>query len=342
MIRFRPSVSLATSLIGILDIMIAFNDDVSTLSNDVSRSKRMLSAFAKTWPNRARVKKEELVPIFEENKEDFLEELLPFKDQARYLSASKEMKSKVLTCGWIMYNAKTVQIETEIVAPACSDITAGRLPGLDDPEAQLAASETMVDEAYHLHLVEEANRLTKRWRGMDTLHVPQFHLVGYMKQMQAQMEHAWQRQMIQFCTAVVSEIFISDYLHLLSENQEIQSFNRQTVEAHRHDEMSHSPLFRSFGKLYFYNLTEAQQAFCADILPRPVVWFADRELDVWLSLLQQINFPDAEAMIQECRDQHEVDLAALDYAGIVSLASEIGMLDTKVGRDSFAKQGLLG
>jgi hypothetical protein len=324
--------------------MITFDEQIRTQQtqpHEDSHSKRMLDVFAKTWPNRARVKKEELVPLFEEGKEDFLETLLPFKDLPQYQALPQEMKSRILTCGWIMYNAKTVQIETEIVAPACSYIVAGKLPGLDDPVAQLAASETMVDEAYHLHLVEEANRLTRRWRGLDTLAVPQFNLVGYMKRMQDQLPLEWEKQTVQFCTAVVSEIFISDYLHLLSESQEIQSFNRQTVEAHRHDELGHSPLFRSFGKLFFYSLSEAQQAFFADVLPRPVVWFADRELDIWLSLLRQIGCPKAEELVRECKHQYEVDLKGLDFSGIVTLAKEIGILDTKVGRDSFARQGLL-
>lgn len=314
---------------------------LSAPAADASRSKRMLEVFAKTWPTRAQVKKEELTPFFEEGKEDFLEELLPFHHQHEYQRAPQPLKSKVLTCGWLMYNAKTVQIEKEIVSPACSYITEGRMPGLDDPVAQLAASETIVDEVYHLHLVEEANRLTRNWREFQKIDIPQFNLVSYMKAFQAKTDQVWHKEMIQFATSVVSEIFISDYLHLLSETPDIQSFNRQTIAAHRNDEMAHSPLFRSLAKLYFYSLTEAQQAAFADVLPRPVVWFADRELDVWLSMLKQIDFPGADAMIQRCRAEHEVDLPSLDYSGIVSLAEEIGILGTKAGRESFARQGLL-
>jgi alpha-N-dichloroacetyl-p-aminophenylserinol N-oxygenase len=274
------------------------NDALDTSADD-SQSKRMLNIFAKSWPTRAQVKKEELSPFFEEGKEDFLEELLPFRNHLQYKNAPDSLKSKALTCGWLLYNAKTVQIETEIVNPACSHITAGKLPGLDHPVAQLAASETMVDEIYHLHLVEAANRMTKKWRGIGRIDIPQFNLVNYMKLHQEATSTQWRKEMIQFSTAVVSEIFISDYLHLLSESEEIQAFNRETIAAHRHDEMAHSPLFRSFAKIYFYSLNEEQQAAFADILPRPVIWFADRELDVWNALLKQIEFPGADVMIRE-------------------------------------------
>jgi alpha-N-dichloroacetyl-p-aminophenylserinol N-oxygenase len=82
--------------------------------------------------------------------------------------------------------------------------------------------------------------------------------------------------------------------HLLSERQNIQAFNRLTVAAHRHDEMAHSPLFQSLAQLFFYELTETQRATFADLLPEPIVWFADRELDIWRALLQQIGFPQVK------------------------------------------------
>jgi hypothetical protein len=46
-------------------------------------------------------------------------------------------------------------------------------------------------------------------------------------------------------------------------------------------------------------------------------------------------------MIRECKAELEVDLPSLDYSGIVSLAKEIGILDTRPGVESFERQGLI-
>jgi hypothetical protein len=314
---------------------------VETETDELSHTKLMLERLATSWPRRAYVKKQELEPFFEADKEDFLESLLPFRDMPQYQSCLPEMKSRVLSCGWLMYNAKTVQIETEIVNPTCLDILKGTMPGLRSADSQKAVCETMVDEVYHVHLVEQASRLTRSSRGLENIVIPQFNLVRHMRKRQQGSSDPWQGRMIQFATAVVSEIFISDYLHLLSESTDIQSFNRMTVAAHRHDEMVHSPLFMSLAQLFAHELTEQQRAFFADVLSEPVVWFADRELDIWLSLLRQIDFPQADEMIQECRSSGAVDLTSLNYSEIVSMAEEIGLLDSVAARDSFARQGLI-
>ncbi|MBZ4018699.1 diiron oxygenase [Streptomyces purpurogeneiscleroticus] len=310
-------------------------------TDDLPHTKIMLARLANNWPRRAYVKKQELEPFFEPDKEDFLESLLPFHAMPQYQSSSPEMKSRILSCGWLMYNAKTVQIETEIVNPTCLDIIKGTMPGLRTADSQKAVCETMVDEVYHVHLVEQASRLTRHHRRLEDVVVPQFNLVRYMHQRQQEYSEPWQRRMVQFATALVSETFISDYLHLLSETDDIQSFNRMTVAAHRHDEMVHSPLFQSLAQLFLSELTETQRAAFADVLPEPVLWFADRELDIWLALLQQIGFPKAEEMIQECRKLGTADLASLDYSGIVSLAAEVGLLDSTAARDSFSRRGLI-
>jgi alpha-N-dichloroacetyl-p-aminophenylserinol N-oxygenase len=306
-----------------------------------SSSRTLLTRLADAWPRRAYVKKQELVPFFEDGKEDFLESLLPFRDVPQYQACSPELRSRVLSCGWLIYNAKTVQIETDIVNPACLSILRRELPGLHDGASARAVCETMVDEAYHVHLVERASWLTREHRGLEHVVVPRFNLVRHMQRRQSACSEPWERRLVQFATAVVSEIFISDYLQLLSESDGVQPFNRETVAAHRHDELAHSPLFRSLAQLLSAELAPAERAVFADLLPQPVVWFADRELDTWLSVLHQIDFPGADAMIRECRSAGQRDLASLDYSGVLALAEEVGVLDSAVRRESFSRLGLV-
>jgi hypothetical protein len=221
------------------------------------------------------------------------------------------------------------------------DVIARKMPGLVGPSTQLAVCETMVDEVFHVHLVEQASRLTRQRRTLDDLDIPEFNLVSHMQRRQDDFSEPWEKRMVRFATSVVSEIFISDYLKLLSESEEIQPFNRLTVAAHRHDETVHGPLFRSLAQLYAAELSDDQRALFADLLAEPVVWFADRELDVWLAMLQQIGFPQADRMIAECKSLGQVDLHKLDYSGVVSLAEEIGLMDLAVSRESFVRQGLV-
>jgi hypothetical protein len=309
--------------------------------DELSHTRMMLDRLAGNWPRRAQVKKDELEPWFVPHREDFLESLLPFRDLPQYRSCSPELKSRVLSCGWLIYNEKTVQIENDIVNPSCLDIIGRQLSGLNDESSQLAVCETMVDEVYHVHLVERSSRLTRRRRGLEHLVIPRFNLVRHMRRRQDELSEPWQKRLVQFATAAVSEIFISDYLRLLSESDEIQPFNRMTVAAHRQDEMVHGPLFRSLARLFSAELTPAQRALFAEILPEPVTWFADRELDVWLALLEQIEFPGAEQMIRECRGSGTVDLTALDHTGVISMAQELGLMEGAAAREGFLRRGLL-
>lgn len=307
---------------------------------ELSQTRLLIDRLATNWGRRAQVKKAELEPLFVPGPEDFLESLLPFKDTSQYQSSSPELKSKVLSCGWLMYNAKTTQIENEIVNPTCIAAIAGELPGLDDESSQLAINETMVDEVFHIHLVERSSRLTRRKRGLEKLVIPQFNLVRHMRRRQDEFSEPWQKRIVQYATAAVSEIFISDYLHLLSEATEIQPFNRMTVAAHRHDEMVHGSLFRSLTELFTAELAPVEKALFAELLPEPVTWFADRELSTWLALLDQIGFPKAEEMIRETRAEGTVDLAALDHTGVVTMAGELGLLEAEAGRDAFQRNGI--
>src|SRR3546814_1218477 len=90
-----------------------------------------------------------------------------------------------------------------------------------------------------LLLVENANRLTRFHRDLAHIRIPNFNLVRFMEIEKARYNEDWQRILIQLATSVVSEIFVSDYLHQLSECHDIQPMNRATVAAHRHDELAH-------------------------------------------------------------------------------------------------------
>ena len=312
---------------------------------EISYSRNLLQKMGGNWHKHAQVKQtinEQSHPelAFDETKDDFRADLLPFKAHPDFLAASPEMQQKILSAGWIAYNEKTIDIESKVIAPACNHIIYKSVPGVEDGISQEIASETLVDEAYHVLLVVNACRITRERRGLELLRLPEFNLVSKMQREQERYSQTWQKTLIQVATAIVSEVFISDYLDLLSNDTTIQPFNRLTVATHKRDELAHSGIFKHLAKCIYSELTQQQKDFFVEVLPKPVLWFANVELNVWQAMLEQIGFAKAESMITDCAAANEVNLLRIDYCELITLAQEMGIFDSQHGIDSFAKAGL--
>ena len=156
-----------------------------------------------------------------------------------------------------------------------------------------------------------------------------------------QARRSLEKKLIQLATCIVSEIFISDYLHQLSEDFLIQPLNRETVAAHRHDELAHSQIFKSQMKCLYGALNNEQRRFFAEILPLPILFFADLELDIWHRMLVQLQVSGATEMIKNCRQLNQQAIQRVDYSGVTALAAEVGMLDDEAGRRRFVDHGLM-
>lgn len=278
---------------------------------------------------------------FDAERDDFRTDLLPFRDHPNFLSAPLEMRKKILSYGWLAYNEKTVDIESRVIAPACNHILYKEVPGVEDSTSQLIASNTLVDEAYHIQLVVTACRLTRQCRQLEHLKLPSFNLVKNMESEKALHAEKWKKILVQVVTAIVSEVFVSDYLALLAHDTTIQPLNRLTVYTHFRDEKAHHTIFINLAKCIYAYLTPEQKSFFAELLPKPVRWFASMELGVWESMLQQINFPNAEHMMKDLLPSADVNLLRIDYSKIVLLAEELGILDSEQGAECFGRLGLL-
>jgi len=318
--------------------------DASLIEDDrncpPSESWRLLQRISESWNTRAKVRRDPVDLTFDPEQDDFLETLLPFHEHPLYRSLSERDRRRILSCGWLIYNQKTVAIETDIVTPSCNDALAGRIPGLRSGLARKLICETLVDEAYHILLVENATRITRYHRSLGEIHIPEFSLVSLMEEKKAQHSESWQRVLVQLATSVVSEIFVSDYLHQLSDCRTIQPMNRLTVAAHRHDELAHSKVFTGFSEAFYPALEPQQRAFFAEVLPMPIQWFADMEFDVWESVLAQLGIVEGRRIIEDCRPMNANAIGRVDYSGVFDLARNIGVFDTASGRDSFDQLGM--
>lgn len=305
----------------------------------VPQSRVLLQRISESWNTRAKVRREPVDLEFDPERDDFLEELLPFHRHPLYQALNEQDRQRILSCGWLVYNEKTVAIETAIVTPSCNDALERRIPGLHSELTRKLVCETLVDEAYHLLLVENANRITRYNRNLGTIRIPTFNLVRFMEEEKAACAEEWQRILVQLATSVVSEIFVSDYLHQLSDCQTIQVMNSATVAAHRHDELAHSKIFVGLAEQFYPALDPRHQAFFSEVMPKPIQWFADMELDIWDAVLRQLDIVEGKTIIADCQPLNANATQRVDYSGVINLARNIGVFDTNAGRESF---GLLG
>jgi hypothetical protein len=188
--------------------------------------------------------------------------------------------------------------------------------------------------------VVKAIELTKQHRNLD-LKIPSFSLIDNMQRLQDSYPEKWRKTIIQLTTAIVSEIFISDYLKLLSENKEIQPFNRLTVAAHRRDEMAHGNIFKQLTKCVYANLSTKERNFFASILPKPVRWFSDRELLVWEQVLGQLKINNFRDIIEDYKIINENRINFINYSELIELANDIGITNLPIGMNSFFEEGLI-
>ncbi len=254
------------------------------------------------WALHAAVKGEEppLETLLEPEKPDFIERLLPFREHPIYQSLDEATRRKLLSCGWLIYNERVVQVELDIVNPVCNDVIVGKLPGATSQAARESMAQALVDEAYHILLVTRACRITREQRGLENLHLPTTNVVQRTRELQASCQEPWQRDLIQLMSGVATEMCISRYLSLLSNASEIQAFNRVTTALHRQDEASHVDLFGTLARDVFTALEPSQQEFIREILPLPWIWFSEGEAEIWRSVLHQLGIPRADEMMNDC------------------------------------------
>lgn len=309
-----------------------------------SRSQFVLDRLRRRWEEQSQVRTDSLARMVEfdpEGGEDFLETLLPFKDHPIYQALPQETKSKILSCGWLAYNEKTVDIETKIVTPACLHMLSNQLPDLHDWSTKEAITEAMTDEAYHVLLVVNANRITRKHRDLESLEIGEFELATQLEKEKARHPEPWQKVFIQVATCIVSEIFISDYLKLLSAAEDIQPINRLMVETHWRDELVHGTIFKELTRLMHTEMTNKQKDFFKSILPKPVLWFGSYELDVWENMLKQLNIKNYKSMIEDIRHgEQKENLANMDYKDLIALCEELEIIKTQSDYDFFRNEGV--
>lgn len=295
--------------------------------NEISWTKEVLKNISNRWESRASVRNRrfEEEEIFVQHKKDFLAELLPFKDQPIFTNASDEEKDNILTCGWLIYNQKTIELENFVLTPVCMDIYNEVFPGVDNNICKEVASETLVDESYHTLLTLRASQITKKYRGRENLRIPTSNLLPNIRKLQSEYQEKWQKSTILLAAAIVTEIFVGGHLSSIARADNIQPLNILTTKAHMMDELVHSCIFKGMTKLIYSAMSRVEREFFAHVLPYPVYWLVDEDIALWDDLLYQFKFTGREKLIKEYKANQEGHMSKANFSDVYELSEELGV-----------------
>ncbi|MFK8333138.1 diiron oxygenase [Pseudomonas sp. BJa5] len=270
----------------------------------------MLSRLSGLWKSRAAVNAglcDFSVLEFDASRSDFSEQLLPFKNHQAWKDADVEIKSKCLSYAWIIYNLKTIYIETNVVAPACEDIIkAPPASSCNRAVLQSVMVESLLDEALHTKMSVDACNYIYAMRGIEFLDFTDFNLVAWRNALLATCSAEWERRLTRFGIACASETLITDYLKVMAEDSSIQKICHEVTSTHARDEWSHSSVFSFAASDILRGLSERERAYFKSVVLKTVDMFANNELGAWKAAFSIVGLPGADAILHDTGDNNEV------------------------------------
>ncbi len=278
--------------------------------------------FSGRWPRHAQARTRSLhdPAPFQREMPDFVESLLPFAKHPGYQDAGEASRTELLTCAWLIYNAKQIELERSVVMPACLDLLGGTLPGAETSEARLVVAEALTDEGFHILMLDHASEAARRRRGLSVKTIPACYAVERLSAELALPAEPWERRLLVFAAAVVSEVFICSYLRQIASSQTIQPMHAGITHAHLQDELGHGSIFRALVRDGYQVMSRREKACFIDALPKAVAWFDTQDVAPWHSVLDQLEFPARRELINDCFDAAP---AMVDFTPLFKLCDEL-------------------
>lgn len=280
------------------------------------------------WTRRATVcspEKTSVEEVFDPARPDYPQQMVPFFHHPKFQALSDELKSSVVTWGWIGYNLRTVTAEEHVVNPALS-VIANQYLGKDDWHFREAMQQTLIDEHYHTLMHLRAIERTKLERAIDQeLDLPPSVTYLRLQALRETLVEPWQKDLAAITFAVVAEISVNAYLDLLADDQSIQPQNRRVAELHNRDEYAHSKVLAEVAKVMYANMQPVQQAFFARTLSVALSAFVAQDYSMWEAILTQLGVEDAAQIIADTRESSKNATIMRDYSGLHKLAHDLGI-----------------
>lgn len=291
-----------------------------------TESNSKLKILKDSWFKKAEVKKaapSEVEIPFDHSRIDFLPELLPFNQHPLWQSQPIALRNKVLSYGWVVYNLRTIHIETEIVGTFCQDIINHQIKIMEHYHYEGLLAQTLVDEAYHVLISIEGYESVLKNRKLPRLALPEFQFHQKIKKQLAQAANQQEQELIMLGVVVASEILISAYLSSISESDIVQPLFRHITYIHWRDELSHGGVFKHIVERIIDDLSNREQRFLLHIIQCANEWFTDPELDIWRCILEHCGISHVDAILDGNAIESSESSHQLAYAKINKLISNL-------------------
>jgi hypothetical protein len=309
----------------------ALPDGIPTYDPSDPVENAVIRRLVGNWHRRATVKREEpdLDDLFEPERADYPEKILPFHDHPTWKALSPEKRSEVLSWAWIAYNRHTVMAEQKVANPAFALVMEGEYPALRGEALNLSLAQAMVDEQYHTLMHLNASAVTRRRRGMamPDHELPLSHTARVHQRLREGASERWQRSLTTLAFATVSEISINAYLDLLADDTDIQVINSTTAKLHNRDEYCHASISAVLAEMVYDKLDAPQRRFFLDMLMEGLEAFVANDYTTWERIMDLTGVPGGREMLKDCQVDSGRKRLVREYTGLHSLVEQMGVTE---------------
>lgn len=295
-------------------------------SLDLDTALNRLKKINDYWPNRARVKGEEIdyELDYDESVPDFPTHLIPFYSHPDFQKQEHEKKEKLISWSWLAYNKGTNDGEELVANPAFLLMTKGYFPGTNNEEIIKGSLQAMIDEHYHTYLHTQSSLLTIRRRGLyENITLPEAYSSRMLKQEQNKHSEKWKKDLLTILFATVSEVSINAHLNLIADCENVQTINRTISAIHNHDESAHAGVCIQAAKFMYSAMSKPQQSFFLQSLPAALQTYISGDNLTWEALLKGLGFNCIETMLGDTSGRKIIR----DYSGLKRLCDELEITD---------------
>ena len=258
---------------------------------------------------------------------DYPVELVPFRDHPAFDRLDDELKFKILTWGWMVYNTRTIHAEEKVVNPSFDLILGDTFEGTDNFEFRSVIQQSLIDERFHSYMHFNAMHITKALRNVtDKIAIPDSITYRLLLVHQDGEGERWKKDLMTLAAGIVSETSINAYLSLLSKCTTVQPKHALVSRLHDIDEYAHSSLLVEVAKSVFVALDRREKAFFTSYLPRAMDAFCAQDYAAWKNILLHYKVEGAEELIGDCQREKAKEKLVNDYTGLKKIAEELNIL----------------
>lgn len=290
----------------------------------------VIRRLADNWHRRATVKRSEpsLDDLFERDRPDYPEGLIPFRAHPTYLQMDDDAKAKLQAWAWIAFNKHIMDTEQYVVNPTFSLLINDTYDtGLDESMAT-AVTQAMVDEEYHTLMHLNAISVTRRQRGwrMPQSELPMGHKARSHLRRAEEAETRWQRDLSALAFTTVAEITINSFLDLIADNKEIQVINSVTADLHNRDEYCHSPIVEQIAKAVYMRLNPERRRYFLESLAEGLEAFAANDFTTWRRIVDMLQIEGGQEMIKDVEHNPAAKRLLRNCRGLYQFCADLEVL----------------